>query len=126
MEVIKIIYAVIRKQARFTAIKQNFSLRGNHDLQSKVLLTIFVLLAELERDLISERTRQALASKKARGVKLGRPRGSLGRSKLDSKVAGIPDLLKDKASHAFIARRLGVSRPTLVNYLYSRKILSRQ
>jgi len=94
-------------------------------MQSKVLLTIFALLAELERDLISDRTKRALSAKRAQGIRLGRPKGSLGRSKLDSKVPEIIDLLKDKASHAFIARRLRVSRTTLVNYLYSRKLLSR-
>ncbi len=125
-EVITIINEVVKKQARFIAIKQTFDVQGNQDMQSKVLLTIFALLAELERDLVSERTKRALAAKKAQGIKLGRPRGSLGRSKLDSKVPEILELLRDKASHAFVARRLRVSRTTLVNFLHSRKLLSRQ
>ena len=79
VEVITIIDGIIRKQVRFIAIKQNFDIQGNHDIQSKVLLTIFALLAELERDLVSERTRRALAAKKAQGVRLGRPKGSLGK-----------------------------------------------
>lgn len=125
VEVVTIIDCIIRKQARFVAIKQNFDIRANHNLQSKVLLTIFALLAELERDLVSERTRQALAAKKAQGVKLGRPKGSLAKSNLDSKIPEILDLLRDKASHAFIARRLKVSRTTLVSFLSSRKLLPR-
>jgi DNA invertase Pin-like site-specific DNA recombinase len=125
VEVITIINDIVKKQARFIAIKQTFDIQSNQDMQSKVLLTIFALLAELERDLVSERTRQALAAKKAQGITLGRPKGSLGRSKLDSKVPEILDLLKDKASNAFIARRLKVSRTTLVNYIYSRRLLSR-
>ena len=48
-EVIMIIDAVMKKQTRFVAIKQNLDLQENHDMQSKVLLTIFALLAELER-----------------------------------------------------------------------------
>ena len=48
VEVITIIDGIIKKQGRFIAIKQNFNIQGNHDIQSKVLLTIFALLAELE------------------------------------------------------------------------------
>ncbi|MGD0658504.1 MAG: recombinase family protein [Syntrophorhabdales bacterium] len=125
VEVITIIDAAVKKQARFIAIKQNFDIRHNHDMQSKVLLTIFALLAELERDLVSERTRQALAAKKSQGVVLGRPKGSLGKSKLDSRIPEILDLLGDRASHAFIARRLKVSRTALVHYIHSRNLLSR-
>ena len=125
VEVITIINEVVKKQVRFIAIKQAFDIQGNQDMQSKVLLTIFALLAELERDLVSERTKLALAAKKAQGIKLGRPKGSLGGSKLDPKIPEILELLKDRASHAFIARRLRVSRTTLVNFLYSRKLLSR-
>jgi DNA invertase Pin-like site-specific DNA recombinase len=124
VEVITIIDAVVKKQARFIAIKQNMDIRQNHDMQSKVLLTIFALLAELERDLVSERTRQALAAKRAQGVVLGRPKGSLGKSKLDSRIPEILDLLRDRASHAFIARRLRVSRTTLVHYIRTRNLLS--
>ena len=124
IEIISIINSLIRKRVRFVAVKEGFDIKGNHDIQTKVLVTVFSLLAELERDLISERTRQALAAKKAQGVKLGRPEGSLGRSKLDPRVPEIMDLLKDGASRAFIARRLKVSRTTLVNYIYSRKLVS--
>ena len=125
VEVITIIDGVIRKQVRFIAIKQNFDIQGNHDIQSKVLLTIFALLAELERDLVSERTRRALAAKRAQGIKLGRPKGGLGKSKLASKIPEILDLLREKASHAFISRRLKVSRATLVSFLHSRELLRR-
>ena len=125
-EVITIINEVIRRHARFIAIKQALEIEGNHDLQSKVLLTIFALLAEPERDLVSERTRRALAAKRAQGIRLGRPKGSLGRSKLDPKVPEILELLKDRASRAFKARRLRVSRTTLVNFIHSRRLVSQR
>ncbi len=83
-------------------------------MSTKVMKTIFSLLAELERDLISQRTKQALAAKKAAGAKLGRPVGSTGVSKLDKSRKEIEELLKDRASKSFIARRLKVSRTTLI------------
>ncbi len=67
-----------KMQVTFIAIKQNIIVNGKNDLQTKAMITMFSLFAELERDMISERTKQALASKKAQGIKLGRPKGALG------------------------------------------------
>ncbi len=58
---------------------------GKRDIQTKVMTTLFALFAEVERDLISERTREGLAKARASGRKLGRPKGSLGVSRLDGK-----------------------------------------
>jgi DNA invertase Pin-like site-specific DNA recombinase len=58
-------------------------LNGRQEMQSKVIITMFSLFAELERDLISERTEEGLARAKEQGKLLGRPKGSLGKSKLD-------------------------------------------
>jgi DNA invertase Pin-like site-specific DNA recombinase len=124
IEVISIINELIKRGIRFIAIKQNLDIKGTHDMQSKVMVAIFSLLAELGRDLISERTRKALAAKRAQGVVLGRPTGSIGKSKLDSKVPDILDLLRDKASYSFMARRFKVSRPTIMNFIKTRKLES--
>jgi DNA invertase Pin-like site-specific DNA recombinase len=123
IEIVSIVNSLIKKEVRFLALKEGLDIKGGHDIQTKVMTTIFSLLAELERDLISERTKRALAAKKANGIKLGRPTGSLGRNKLDTKVPEIMELLKDRASNAFIARRLRVSRTTLSNFIHSRKLL---
>jgi DNA invertase Pin-like site-specific DNA recombinase len=66
---------------------------GQQDMQSKVMVTLFGLFAEIERELISERTRESLMVAKARGHLLGRPKGSLGQSKLDAKGSKIRRLL---------------------------------
>jgi DNA invertase Pin-like site-specific DNA recombinase len=50
---------------------------------SKIMVTVFSLLAELERDLISLRTKEALAAKKAQGIQLGKPKGTIQNSKFD-------------------------------------------
>jgi len=122
IEVISSINELVKRKIRFISIKQHLDIKGNHDVQSKVMVTIFSLLAELERDLISERTRKALAAKKVQGVALGRPTGSIGKSKLDSKLPEIVDLLRDRASYSFMARRFKVSRPAIVNFIRTRKL----
>ena len=53
-------------------------------MASKVMVTMFSLFSELERDLISSRTKEALASKKAQGIKLGKPKGTIQKSKFDN------------------------------------------
>ena len=58
---------------------------GKQDLRTKVMIALFGLFAEVERDLISERTKEGLAAAKAKGKLLGRPKGALGTSRLDGK-----------------------------------------
>ena len=67
----------------FIAIKENIRVEGKQDIQTKVMTTLFALFAEVERDLILERTREGLAKARASGKTLGRPKGSLGVSRLD-------------------------------------------
>jgi DNA invertase Pin-like site-specific DNA recombinase len=72
-EVVLLVDGMIKRGVSFISIKQNIVLNGKLDMQGKVVLTIFSLMAELERDLISERTKVGLANAKAKGVKLGNP-----------------------------------------------------
>lgn len=121
-EVVNLVNDLIAKQVRFIAIKQNLQINGQHDIQSKVVTTMFSLFSELERDLISTRTKQALASRKAQGIILGRPKGKLGTSRLDDKKQQIEELLSHKVSKSAIARILGVSRTTVLEFIKSRKL----
>jgi len=70
-EVVEIVNALIKKRVRLVAIKQNIEVNGKHDMAGKMIITMFALMAEIERDLISERTKMGLARAKAQGVKLG-------------------------------------------------------
>ncbi len=81
-QIIQVVDCLIKKRIRFVAIKENIQLDGKQDLQTKVMVTMFGLFAEIERDLISERTKEGLAAAKAKGKLLGRPKG-LGKSKLN-------------------------------------------
>jgi DNA invertase Pin-like site-specific DNA recombinase len=82
---------------------------------------VFSIAAEIERDLISKRTKEALAARKAAGVKLGRPRGP-GRSKLDKHREEIIALLKNGSTKAHVARKYSTTQPNLYNWLKKNKI----
>ena len=93
-------------------IKDNYRLGS--DINSKVLAFAFGLSAEIERNLISQRTKEALARKKAEGVVLGRPKGSKSsKTKLTGMEKQIKELLDKKVSYSAIGRILGVHRLTV-------------
>lgn len=97
-------------------IKDNFRLDDN--INSKIIAFAFALAAEIERNLISQRTKEALAVRKMKGMKLGRPFGS-SKKKLSfcKHREEIFTMLKNGKSISEIARDLGVHRNTLRKYL---------
>jgi DNA invertase Pin-like site-specific DNA recombinase len=102
-------------------LKEGYELGDN--INSKVLAFAFSLSAEIERNLISQRTKEALARKKQEGKILGRPKGSLNKvSKLSGKEENIQILLEKKVAISAIARILGVNRLTLAQFIKSRKL----
>ncbi len=121
-EVIQLINSLFEQKIRLIAIKQGLDL-NTHDMQSKIVVTLFSLLAELERDLISIRTKEALASKKAQGQKLGKPKGTIQKSKFDKDLDQIKSYMRDGVSIRRISKNLGYSNHIgLNNYIRSRKI----
>jgi DNA invertase Pin-like site-specific DNA recombinase len=119
-EIITTVDTLVKKKIRFIAIKEGIRLNGSQDMQTKVMVTMFSLFAEIERDLISMRTKEGLAAAKASGKKLGRPKGVLGKSKLDGREDEIKRLLALGVSKASIAKITGVDRSTLYNFIRSR------
>ena len=100
-------------------IKDNYRLGS--DINSKVLAFAFGLSAEIERNLISQRTKEALARKKAEGVVLGRPKGSKSaKTKLTGQEKQIKELLEKKVSYSAIGRILGVHRLTVSTFVKER------
>ena len=104
----------------FIAIRENIRIEGKQDIRTRVMTTLFALFAEVERDLISEGTREGLARVRASGKKLGRPKGALGVSRLDGREEEIRQFLKPGVSRTAIARITGVSRSTLYNFMQTR------
>ena len=86
------------------------------------MTTLFALFAEVERDLISERTREGLAKARASGKTLGRPKGSLGVSRLDGKEDEIRQFIDLGVSRTAIAKITGISRSTLYNFMATRAL----
>ena len=100
-------------------IKDNYRLGS--DISSKVLAFAFGLSAEIEHNLISQRTREALARKKAEGVVLGRPKGSKSaKTKLTGQEERIKELLDKRVSYSAIGRILGVHRLTVSSFVRER------
>ena len=91
-QVIQIVETLVRRKIRFIAIKEAIEFDGKQDLSTKVMIALFGLFAEVERDLISERTKEGLAAAKAKGKRLGRPKGALGTSRLDGLLYHESDL----------------------------------
>ena len=122
-QIIQIVDKLVKNKIRFIAIKENIHLDGKQDIQSKMMVTMFGLFAEIERDLISERTREGLIAARAKGRVLGRPKGSRGPSRLDGKEAEIRMLLGKKVSKASVAKIMDVSRSALLHFINSRELI---
>ena len=109
--------ALVKAGVALVVLKENIRVGGKHDIPTKVMVTTLVaLFAEVERDLISERTREGLARARASGRKLGRPKRSLGVSRLDGKEDESRRFLELGVSTA-IAKLTAVSRTTLYSFM---------
>lgn len=117
--IMEILNHCMTKECRVWTIKDNYRL--GDDIQSKVLAFAFGLSAEIERNLISQRTREALARKKAEGVTLGRP---VGRKSSHVKLSGKEEIIRDLREHGVsiseIARIYKVHRNTVSSFIHER------
>ena len=119
--IMEILNICMTKECRVWTIKDNYRL--GDDIQSKVLA--FGLSAEIERNLISQRTKEALARKKAEGVVLGRPKGkksSPNKYKLSGKEVLIKELLKNGTSKRKIAKICKCDRNTLDRFITMKEL----
>ncbi len=114
LECMEILSIATDKGIHIYAVKGNWQLENS--IQSKVVAMAFSIASEIERDLISQRTKEALRVKKATGAKLGRPKG-IGKSKLDPFKPEIEALLANGSTKRFIANRYNSSYANLHKWL---------
>ena len=114
--IMSVLNTCAQKSIRIHTIKDNFDLSNN--INSKIIAFAFALAAEIERNLISQRTREALAELKASGAVLGRPKGScVKQAVIENNLEEILRLRSEGKSLAEIAYRFNMHRNTLNNYL---------
>ena len=124
VEVISLVNEMAKRSIRLIVIKQNLDL-SKSDMTSKIAVTMFSLFAELERDLISMRTKEALAAKKHQGVALGKPKGTIQKSKFDKDFNKIKEFLALGLSVRKIAKVLGYNNHLSLNtYINKRNLRS--
>lgn len=114
LECMEILSLAMQRGIHVYAVKGNWQL--DDSIQSKIVAMAFAMAAEIERDLISQRTKEALAARKRAGKKLGRPAGS-GKSKLDKHQPEIEALLANGSTQRFIAKRFGTTEANLSRWL---------
>jgi DNA invertase Pin-like site-specific DNA recombinase len=119
LECMEILALATRKGIRLYSIKGNWQL--DHSIQSKIMALAFSMAAEIERDLISQRTKEALRFKKEQGIPLGRPKGP-GKSKLDAFRPEIESLLANGSTQKFIAQRYHTTEANLHHWLKKRNL----
>ncbi len=117
LECMELLAIAAQKGLHLYAVKGEWQL--DNSMQSKIMAMVFAMAAEIERELISQRTREALRVKKAAGVKIGRPRGP-GKSKLDPYQPEIEALLANGSTQKFIAKRYSTTEANFHNWLKKR------
>lgn len=113
-EVIGVINELMQRNINVIIVKQNLKINAGNkdDMTSKVMVTMLSLFSELERDLISQRTKEALRTKKASGVHLGKPKGTIQKSIFDKHKDRIVELLALGLS----VRKIAKNHLSLHNY----------
>jgi DNA invertase Pin-like site-specific DNA recombinase len=119
LECMEILSIATQKGINIYAVKGDWQLTNT--IQSKIIAMAFSMASEIERDLISKRTREALLVKKQNGMRLGRPKG-IGKSKLDAYRVEIEALLKNGSTQKFIAKRYHTTEANLHHFLKQRGV----
>ncbi len=114
LECMEILSIATQKNINIYSVKGNWNL--DNTIQSKIIAMAFSMAAEIERDLISSRTKESLKARKEQGVKLGRPKGK-GKSKLDQFKPEIEALLANGSTQKFIVNRYNTTPANLNNWL---------
>jgi DNA invertase Pin-like site-specific DNA recombinase len=115
LDILTVLDVLTKKGVKVYSVKENFQINGD-EIQSKVMRNMLGLFSEIERDLISQRTKEGLANARAKGRLIGRPKGR-GKSKLDQYKPEIIALLNNGSTKKFVAERYKVTSATLINWI---------
>jgi len=119
LECMEILALATQKGIRVYAVKGNWQLDGS--MQSKIMALAFAMAAEIEHDLLSQRTKEALRARKSAGITLGRPKGP-GKSKLDPYQRDIETLLAHGSTQKYIAHHYRVTEATVSRWRKKRGV----
>ena len=114
LEIMELLSILLRNKINVYVVKGDYELKDN--IHSKVLTFAFSLASEIERELISQRTKEALKKARAEGKKIGRPKGP-GKSSLDNHKDQIKELLDKGVSISSIAKILGKNYNTVYKFV---------
>lgn len=121
LQVLQVLEEAAQKDLVIHVVKQNLTFAGKGDMTSTILATVLGMVAQIEREFIAQRTKEALAARKAQGKKLGRPTGQAAHVKLDDREDEIRSLLKKGVSKRAIAKIVDCAPSTLYDWLKRRK-----
>lgn len=121
--ILEIVKFLLQNEIRIIVLEQNLDLIDDEDMLSKMILSIISITVNLDKELISLRTKEALTAKKLDGVALGKPKGTIQKSKFDVQREKIEELLGLGLSVRKIAKLLGYNNHIgLNNYVRKRNI----
>lgn len=119
LEIMEMLSIAKQKGIAIYDVKNGFEINGK--FQGELMAMVFSMAAQIERDLISSRTKEGLRAAKAKGRKLGRPHGT-GKSKLDPFKEEIIALLKTSSTKTYVSKKYKTTLPNLHNWLKKNKI----
>lgn len=119
LECVEILSIALQEEINIYSVKGNWKLDSS--MQSEIVAMVFSMASEIERELISQRTKEALRVMKIEGFKLGRPKGP-GKSKLDKYRPEIEALLKNGSTQKFIAKRYDTTESNLHRWMKKHKL----
>ncbi len=123
LDILEILKVLKEKECQVHIVREKMII--GDDMSSKMMVFMFSLVSEIERDLIKSRVKEGVANSRAKNPTKtwGRKKGSMYKSKLDDKREYIIELLEKRISKASIAKMLGVNYQTLVSYIKTRELL---
>lgn len=120
--ILEIVKFLLSNKIRIIVIKQNLDLIDDNDMLTQMILGVISMTLKLEKELMSIRTKEALTAKKLEGAHLGKPKGTIQKSKFDSQREKIEELLSVGLSVRKIAKLLGYSNHIGLNNYVKKRI----